>query len=96
MVNGKRTARHEANNGYSAAHVLANRASQPLVMVQWAERVQQRQRRERAQDSQPGYLVPTTARAAAQHHQQVAKPVTTDAPMTQRQLPLEGVSHAVA
>ena len=51
MFNKKATARHEANNSYSAALILRNRASQPLVMVAWAEAFQQRQRAERATTS---------------------------------------------
>lgn len=68
-------------------HTLATHAELGL-----REAFQRRQHSERAQRGQPGYLVPTTATAAAQHHQQAANPVTTDVLMTQRQLPLEGVA----
>ena len=70
MLNRKTADRHEAANAAAAAHILRNRASQPVVMVLWAERVQRRQRSEKAQSGRPGYLVPTTATAAApQRHQ---------------------------
>ncbi len=48
MLNQKTIARHEAANAAAAAEILRNRASQPLVMVLWAETCQRRQRAERA------------------------------------------------
>ena len=94
MVNRKAIARHEANNAWAAAYVLANRTSQPLCLIRWAEVFQCRQRDERAQDGQPGHLVPSRATTAAQP-QQPAKAVTT-ATTTQHQLPLAGVIHGAA
>ena len=49
MLKQKAIARHESNNAAAAAHVLRNRASQPLVMVLWAETCQRRQRAEKAE-----------------------------------------------
>ena len=43
-----RTVWYEGNNSYSAALILRNRASWPLVMIRWAETCERRQRSERA------------------------------------------------
>ena len=88
MLNQKTAAKHEEANALAAAAILQDRASQPVVMVLWAERVQCRQRSEKAQDSQHGDLVPTTGTAAPPQRQQRDQRATTAPPMAQRQLPL--------
>ena len=92
MLNQKRTAQHEANNAYSAALILRNRASQPLCLIRWAEACQQRQRAERVRDGQPGHLVPT---AAAPERPRAAK-AASSAAVTQLPLLLEGVNRGAA
>ena len=73
MIGQAKIAEYEAANATAAAHILRNRASQPVVMVLWAERVQRRQRSEKAQDSQHGDLVPTTG-TAQRHHSGSSEP----------------------
>ena len=91
MLRPKTAGKHDAANADAAARILRNRHAEPLVMVQWAETFQKRQRAERAQRSESASAVRGIVPLQIQQQQHVDSAST--AVLIQQSLPLEAVTH---